>query len=168
MNVQELFSGHTDTPLTGEGHNQAKKAGEKARQAGLNFDIIISSPLQRAHHTAKHIAEAVGYPADRIELSDLLKERHFGSLEGLHRDHKVFDRYLEDESSIDHHEEVESLEDLHARAERTLEYLQSLKHDTVLIVTHGGFGRALYRVINDLPLDARDIRYQNAELVRFI
>ena len=70
MNVAELASGHTDTPLTPIGKEQATKAGKEARDKGLIFDVILASPLERAHHTAKLVAEHSGHSENLIELHD--------------------------------------------------------------------------------------------------
>jgi probable phosphoglycerate mutase len=167
MNIRGEMSGHIDTPLTPEGHEQAKRAGQKAREQGISFDIILSSPLQRAHDTAKHIARHVDYDENAIELHDFLKERHYGVLEGS-KSIYVDPRYMIDESVIDKHEGVEPLHEMQERANKAIEHIKSLDHDTVLIVAHGAIGRALYRAVNNLPINKRNIRYKNAEIVRFI
>lgn len=167
LNKVNAMAGHTDTPLTKEGHQQAKLAGQKARERGMSFDIIVSSPLQRAHHTASHVAAAINYPPEQIEINKLFKERNFGSVEGKPIE-KIGVDYVADESAIDHLPKVETLEQLQQRANRALDYLHNLGHDTVLVVAHGSFGRALYRAVNNLPITERNIRYQNAELIRFI
>lgn len=168
MNKQGVFAGSTDTPLAPEGHEQAKIAGQHARTQGLSFDVIVSSPLQRAHHTAQHVATHTEYPHDKIILDDRFKERNYGVLEGGRAKSMIGARYYLDESAIDHHEGVESLQDLQKRADEALAYLQSLDHDTVLVVAHGAFGRALYRAVNNLPITKRDVRYANAEITQFI
>jgi 2,3-bisphosphoglycerate-dependent phosphoglycerate mutase len=169
-NVENRWSGTGDPSLTDKGHRQAQKAGRKAKQQGLSFDIIVSSPRKRARHTAKHIAKQLGYPDDKILIHDLFVERHYGVLEGQVNDpnHGPGTRYFKDESVIDEHEGAETLEELQARANRALEFLKSLDHDTVLVVAHGATGRALYRAVKNLPIETRDIRYKNADLVRFI
>ena len=168
FNLANKFAGTSDTVLTEKGHKQAKQAGKDIQQQGMSFDIIVSSPLKRAQHTARHIASATGYPRAKIELNPLFQERHYGSLEGMNAKTVLGARHFFDESAIDDHEEVETLQDFQQRATRALEYLRSLDHETVLVVAHGAFGRALYRAINDLPITERDIRYKNAELVKFI
>ncbi|MGI9027706.1 MAG: histidine phosphatase family protein [Candidatus Saccharimonadales bacterium] len=168
MNTQGAWSGHSDTPLTDEGHEQAKLAGKLAKKEGLAFDIIISSPLQRAHHTAKHVAAHVDYPHEKIVLSELFKERNYGVLEGQSAKTEIGQKHVIDESYIDVHPNVESLQQMQDRAYRALEHLRSLDHETILVVSHGSFGRALYRAVNDLPITERNIRYANARLVKFI
>lgn len=168
MNKLKRWSGHIDTPLAPEGHEQAKKAGLQATEQGLRFDIIISSPLQRAHHTAQHIATHTGYPHEKIVVHDLFKERHFGSLEGMPAFTLGTTKYLLDEAAIDSQDNAESLKDLQKRADKAYAYLQNLDNDVILVVAHGAFGRALYRSVHNLPLTKRNIRYKNAEIVRFL
>lgn len=168
MNKLKRWSGHIDTPLAPEGHEQAKKAGLQAKGQGLYFDVIVSSPLQRAHHTAQHIATHIDYPHEKIIVHDLFKERYFGSLEGTPAFTLGTAKYLLDESAIDSQGDAESLESLQKRADKAFLYLQSLDNDAILVVAHGAFGRALYRSVHNLPLTKRNIRYKNAEIVRFI
>lgn len=167
MNKQGTWSGHTDTPLAPEGHEQAKRAGLQAKSQGLAFDIILSSPMQRAHHTAQHLATHTSYSHDDIVLLDLLKERRFGSLEGT-RNIQAGAEYLLGEKHIDKYPNVESLQDLQKRADEAYAYLQTLDHNTVLVVAHGAFGRALYRSVNNLPIHTRNVKFQNAEIVKFL
>lgn len=154
-------------PLTPKGREQAKKAGQKAREQGLVFDAIISSPLSRAHETAKHVASVLDYPHDEIILSDRFIERNFGKLEGR-KDLVAGTKYFIDESAIDPYDGVERLQDLQKRMDDFLAYLHSLPQDTILVVGHGGSGRALRRAIRKEPLGKRGKGLGNAELVRFI
>lgn len=167
MNTQGVWSGHTDTPLTEKGHEQAKTAGIQAKKQGLAFDIIISSPLQRAHTTAKYVATHTNYPHEAIVLHDNCKERNFGSLDGR-RSLKIFSEYALGEHHIDKYPDVEPLAALQKRADALYNHVQSLDHETVLIVAHGAFGRALYRSVNNLPMEHRMIRFKNAEIIRFV
>ena len=54
-NVQEIWSGSTDTPLHTEGRAQAKAAGQKAKK--LKIDLVVSSPMSRAKETAEIICD---------------------------------------------------------------------------------------------------------------
>lgn len=154
-------------PLTPKGREQARRAGQKTREKGLVFDVIISSPLSRALDTAKIVASEIDYPHNQIILSDQFIERDFGKLEGR-RDLVAGTKYFMDESAIDPYDGVEKLLDLQRRMDDFLEYLHSLPEDTVLVVGHGGSGRALRRAILQEPLSRRGKSLGNAELVRFI
>lgn len=167
FNASHVWNGSSDTPLTPKGREQAKRAGQKAREQDLVFDVIISSPLARAHDTAKHVATAIDYPRDKIILHDQSIERDFGKLEGR-KDLVAGTKYFIDESAIDPYDGVESLENLQKRADEFLTYLHSLPHDTILVVGHGGAGRALRRAIQQEPISKRGKSFANAELVRLI
>jgi broad specificity phosphatase PhoE len=69
-------TGRTDVPLTPAGKEQARALG--ALLAGVSFDRVLSSPLDRAFSTAR----LAGF-ADRVERSDALLEMDYGEYEGL-------------------------------------------------------------------------------------
>ena len=166
-NKKGVWSGSVNTPLSPEGHEQAKHAGQLAREQGIVFDVVLSSPLDRAHHTAQHISRETSYPIQDIILHKDLRERHFGVLEGTNSA-DVFEQYLKDEAAIDLYKDVERLVDMQWRAQQVLEYLHTLPHDTVLVVAHGAFGRALRRAINKDPLHERLQPIPNAQIIKFI
>jgi probable phosphoglycerate mutase len=68
-------TGRTDLPLTSEGERQA----ERLRQllAGQEFDLVLTSPLQRARRTC----ELAGLAAEAVIEPNLL-EWDYGSYEG--------------------------------------------------------------------------------------
>jgi 2,3-bisphosphoglycerate-dependent phosphoglycerate mutase len=167
MNTGNLWSGSTDTPLTEHGHEQAKLAGKFAQEQGFQFDLIISSPLRRAHHTAQHVADSINYPHQNILLHEGLKERDFGSLEGK-KYAPYTAKYLLGEHHLDVHEGVEALADLQKRMDAFHEYLRTLPHDTILVAAHGASGRALYRSVKGLPITHRNTRFKNAEIHKFL
>lgn len=154
-------------PLTAKGRAQAQLAGQKARNAGLSFDLIVSSPLSRAHDTAQYIASELAYPHDKIILNDQFIERDFGKLEGR-RDLVAGTKYFIDESAIDQYDGVEKLADLQKRIDDFLTHLHTLRQDTVLVVGHGASGRALRRAIQKEPLSKRGKAFDNAILVRLM
>lgn len=171
MNTQGLSSGHTDTPLTEVGINQAVNAGKRAKEQGIKFDAIISSPLQRAHHTARHVASAIDHPLELIEIHENLKERNFGALEGKNMtDDFGIDLayYYENPKSVDHIKDIETIQQLHERAQEVYEYLKSREEENILVVGHGAFLRSLQRVISNLPFDAPVQPFDNAQIVKLI
>jgi broad specificity phosphatase PhoE len=77
-NVRHQLAGHTDVPLDPLGQSQARQVGDRMRSETLQ--AIITSPLQRALHTA----EAIGVHHNLVPHEDhRLKEMHFGVAEGL-------------------------------------------------------------------------------------
>jgi broad specificity phosphatase PhoE len=172
-NVNHIWSGQVETKLTDNGKYQAKQAGKDLSQRLPHIDLIISSPFERTYHTASIIAEEIGYPIANIQKNELFIERSFGVLDGTsnvdyHKTHTFKD--------IDHEEGVETVADLHERAEQALKYLMSLEnYETILVVSHGAFGRALQRVIKRMPHtdeydDKRrnELRLGNAEIVELL
>jgi len=157
MNVQQIYSGQTETSLTEEGRRQAKEAAKKAKNLGI--DYIISSPLSRALETASIIAKSIGYPLKDIHTNSLLIERSFGQLEG-----KPWDPDIDMDGIAD----VESIDSMLERAKLVLEFLKTVPADTILIVAHGQIGRAIrHHLLEDFPFDYIN-RLENAELVRWL
>jgi broad specificity phosphatase PhoE len=69
-------TGRTDLPLTSEGEDNATSLGR--RLAGVEFAIVLSSPLRRALDTCRR----AGFAED-VEVTDLLLEMDYGDYEGL-------------------------------------------------------------------------------------
>lgn len=157
LNVQGLIAGHTETPLTEEGRRQAKDAGELARN--YHIDLIVSSPMDRALETAQIIAKALSYPEQDILINNLLIERDFGALEG-----KLWTPDL----NMDGISDLETDNTLIGRAHLALKWLETLDEDNVLVVSHGGFGRALRAAIRaEKALDPHD-RLENAQIHQWL
>lgn len=167
MNKVSVWSGSPDSPLAPEGREQAKQAGQKAKAQGFEFDLIISSPRQRAYDTAKYVAAAVGYPIDKILVMEEIVERDFGSLEGR-RDLVAATHYALKESAIDKHEGVEKLDTLQKRADDFYDFVCDRPEEVILVAGHGAFGRALYRKINNKPMSYRFKIYKNADMERLV
>jgi broad specificity phosphatase PhoE len=66
----------TDLPLLEKGREQAAEVADKL--AGLEFSLVLCSPLRRARETC----ELAGF-GDRAELDDDLREWNYGDYEGL-------------------------------------------------------------------------------------
>lgn len=160
MNVLSVFAGRTDTPLTEEGRRGALQAGKENH--GIEIDIIIASPLSRAHQTAQLFAEGAGLPLEIIQTSDLLLERDFGSLENTPWTAEVSRNLFNDNLP----EGVETWDTMLARAQQLLDYVNKLPVDNVLLVGHGGIGRALRSLVE--PEADTHAGIPNSELVRWI
>jgi 2,3-bisphosphoglycerate-dependent phosphoglycerate mutase len=79
---ENRFAGWLDTPLTAKGHEDAQRAGERLRYAGLEFDACFTSRLLRAEQTLREICTSVRIDEGRIERDWRLNERHYGALQG--------------------------------------------------------------------------------------
>lgn len=164
-NKAGIWSGHSETPLSREGREQARRAGRKAKD--LSIDLIISSPLGRARETADIIAGEIGYPEDKIVVSELLKERSWGDLEGT--PHSNADG-IED---LDMVPNIETSVQLISRAEKALRFLEGLPDEHILVVSHGTFGRALrHHILEDMPFVNKSgvagVTLPNGEVIQWI
>lgn len=77
-NVQHRFAGATDVPLDELGRKQAGQVASRFQY--IEIDQIVSSPLQRAHYTARQIGAITGHTP---LLMDGLREMNFGDAEML-------------------------------------------------------------------------------------
>jgi len=59
-------------PLNKRGQRDAPQMGRRLRDKGVVLDRILSSPARRAQNTAELVAQAVGYPVERIEQTQSL------------------------------------------------------------------------------------------------
>jgi uncharacterized phosphatase len=158
LNVAGKYAGTLDTPLVKAGQDQARLAGQQAKK--LNIDYIISSPLSRALDSAKIIAEVIHLPTLSIEVNSLLVERHYGVMEG---------QPWNPDLDVDGVADVETIDNLLKRAQLALQHIESMAATNVLVVSHGGFGRALRLVINPaIPFNDPNSPFKNAEIVRLI
>jgi len=77
-NVSGIWHGSTDTPLTEVGHHQAGNLAAHFHRVMIP-DVIYASPLQRAHNTAKAIADIHNLS---VNLDPRLAELSLGEWEG--------------------------------------------------------------------------------------
>jgi probable phosphoglycerate mutase len=72
------YQGRSDTPLSETGHEEARRLAERLR--GESLAAIYTSPLCRAHETARHIARF--HPQAPFQTDERLSEIGFGAWEG--------------------------------------------------------------------------------------
>jgi uncharacterized phosphatase len=160
-NIDGVWTGRIDTPLTTDGRKQAKSAARSIKK--LNIDYIVSSPLSRARETAEIVAKGIGYPIQDIHINKMFIERHFGELEG-----RAWNPDLDLDGIVD----IETKDTLLERAHLALEFIKTLEAENILIVSHGSFGRAMRHLAtgqiyhhNHVPEDAK---IPNAKVVCWI
>ncbi|HEX3626598.1 MAG TPA: phosphohistidine phosphatase SixA [Verrucomicrobiae bacterium] len=66
------FTQDSDRPLTSKGKRQMRKSAAAMKQMKLRFDLILSSPYERARKTAEIVAEELKLKK-RLKLTDALK-----------------------------------------------------------------------------------------------
>lgn len=98
-NLYNIFTGWTDVDLDDEGKYEALHAGHILREEGFQFDIVYTSVLRRAIHTAWHTLDVL----DQIYLpfvkSWKLNERHYGFLQGKNKS-ETTEQYGKDQVHI--------------------------------------------------------------------
>ena len=137
FNRDRRLQGQIDIPLNNTGRRQAAQLARSIVQDAP--DVIVSSPLSRAHDTALAVAEVcdLGVTTDAAFL-----ERGFGQWEGL-RDEEIKERWPHEHAQLRAHQPVEGLgvEDRPVVAARVADAARALVAEhpdrTVMVVAHG-------------------------------
>lgn len=142
-NREGLLQGHTDIPLNEGGRKQVHDTVQKLVSTGIKIDLILSSPLQRAHESAGIAASQLEYPPENIVVEPMLIERSFGVGEGM----KLAER--DQEFPDQDYPGMEPQTDLIKRAGTVFEkivntYIESENISNILLVAHGA---VLYAVL---------------------
>jgi 2,3-bisphosphoglycerate-dependent phosphoglycerate mutase len=82
-NKENRFTGWVDVPLSAEGEQEARRAGELLRAEGLSFDHAYTSALKRAIKTLWIVLEELDQAWIPVTRSWRLNERMYGALQGL-------------------------------------------------------------------------------------
>jgi probable phosphoglycerate mutase len=149
--LEKRHTGRTDLPLTPDGREQAN--GLVAQLAGLRFDAVFVSPLQRARETC----ELAGFGARAVVDPDLI-EWDYGDYEGF--------------TSAEIQQQMpgwnlfrdgviggETIDDVAARAERVIQRVRSIDGDVLLF----GHGHQL-RILTALWLEFPAVAAQHLQL----
>lgn len=121
-------SGHTDLPLTPQGEDEARRLGQ--RLAGIKFDHVFTSPLQRARRTC----ELAGF-ADQAEVDPDLIEWDYGQFEGLTSE-EIRQQRPDWELFRDGCPDGESPAHITARVDRVITRLRGFQEGRVLLCAH--------------------------------
>ncbi len=170
-NVNGILNGRRDQPLTDLGLTQAGTLAHEVKNAGISFDAVYSSPLQRAYKTAEIIADVLGI-AKPIVMHDLI-ERDFGVMTGklvkdipalcapniIQADPICY--FLSPEGA-------ETFPQLVARGKKIIaEVRQRHAEGSILLVSHGDIGKMIYAAYYDLSWNAvlTQFHFGNSELL---
>ena len=82
-NLENLFTGWRDVPLTAQGEAEAVAGGAVMAEAGLRFDVAHTSVLTRAVITNHLALSEMGQVWLPVQRHWRLNERHYGALQGL-------------------------------------------------------------------------------------
>ena len=84
-NLENLFTGWHDVPLSPHGVEEAVEAGRLMKEAGLSPGVVHTSVLVRAIETADLALGEMGLTWIPVRRSWRLNERHYGALQGLNK-----------------------------------------------------------------------------------
>lgn len=144
-NVQGKFQGQIDTKLNEKGLKQVKQAYEKLKNT--QFDLVVSSPLDRAVQTAKIVRKK-----DKIILENRLIERSFGKLEGQFS----IPNY---EEMIDYYN-IETMNSLFYRVYSFLDEIKNYNYNKILLVTHEGVAQIIQCYFEGIPDKDMQLKYR--------
>ncbi len=81
-NAKNLFTGWVDVDLNDTGQDEARRGGELLADQGLLPDVVHTSVLTRAIHTAQITLDVLDRSWLPVRRSWRLNERHYGALQG--------------------------------------------------------------------------------------
>jgi 2,3-bisphosphoglycerate-dependent phosphoglycerate mutase len=81
-NAKNLFTGWVDVALSEKGVSEAKRGGELLKEKSLLPDVVHTSLLKRAIHTANYALAEMDRDWIPVRRSWRLNERHYGALQG--------------------------------------------------------------------------------------
>lgn len=147
-NLAGIMQGHLPGKLSEEGKIQAKKLARRLKDEKI--DVIYSSDLARTVDTANEIA--FFHKETPLLLTAELRERKHGEFEGKKRGELNEEKVSQFRSITTAPKSGESWLQVYERAQLFLDKLiHKHKNQTVLIVSHGGFIRAMVCVIKNQP-----------------
>ncbi|HXC94276.1 MAG TPA: histidine phosphatase family protein [Edaphobacter sp.] len=81
-------------PLDKEGKKQCLQLAHVLNELGVQFDLIISSPLKRCLQTASLVGTETGYEAQILQSNALAPSANFKEFQKLLRDHSTAENLL--------------------------------------------------------------------------
>ncbi len=144
-NVENKICGATDIDLTEKGFQQAEQAAENILRQELKIDMILSSPLKRAYHTAQVISERTGIP---LKAEPRLTEQNFGKWEGTARDGEDF--RIAKTHFIESWDGGESMLKTTHRVYSLLDEITSQEETVYLLAAHNGLARIIQSYFHDM------------------
>jgi len=165
-NAQGRIQGHLDSPLNEEGLAQALLLGDRLAREPIAH--VYSSDLGRALQTVQPLADRSGLP---VRTDMRLRERNLGVFQGLTgaECERRFPEHYARFRARDPDHVMPGGESARHVYERVCEVFTVLARQHIgarlVVVTHGGVLDALYRFVQDVPLDRRrDFTIFNASL----
>lgn len=160
-NLYKIYS-NEDEDLNETGIKQAENLKDKIKN--IQYDVIISSPLLRAKHTA----DIINIKKKDVIIDKRLKERDPGSLNGQPIDATDREEYWNYYSKIQYGTS-ENMEYLFSKVKEFLDDLKNKEYENVIIVAHSGISKAFYAYFNGIPKDGRflNLGLKNTEIKEY-
>lgn len=150
-NIEGRLQGQEDVEMNETGRLQAKAIADYLKRE--KWDIVVSSPLQRAKESAQIISDELGL--GRVNIVSDLKERSYGSAAGMLPD----ERRLKFPDGIP---DQEAFDDLRERAFDAINSIAEFYYgDKVIVVSHGGLINSILYTISDGEFGSYKTRLQN-------
>lgn len=147
-NAHDTISGATDIALSAEGICQAQALAEACAAKG-DIDRIIASPMIRAQHTARIVAERLKL---FVQTDERLREWDYGSFEGKSRHTPGFP-----EAKAAWGCKMPGGESVFQIVQRTYNVIDDVKRlypeENVLLVCHGGICRVIDSYFYDMTTE---------------
>lgn len=150
--IENRYGGSADFDLTEKGRGQVSEIAKKISSLNEKFEIILSSPLLRAFQTAEVISKELNL---EVEVFEYLKERNLnGVLTGLTRSEakEKYPEVVEIHNRWEYVDGSEREEDFNIRVRNAIKYLQKMKYESVIAVTHGLFLKAFFKEMMDMDI----------------
>jgi broad specificity phosphatase PhoE len=154
-NIDLRLQGTTDIPMNEVGIEQVVQAAEHLDE---DWDVLLSSPLGRAKHTAELLRGRLKHL--EVVEEQLLLERAFGVGEGF-----TYAQWQEKFANLDEIPGAEPRANVEERARRLLEHVKTeYAGARVLAVSHGALIRFVLSEVTDGMVPPAGERLQNASL----
>lgn len=147
--------GSIDIPLNETGISQALAVADLL--GGDKWDVVVSSPLQRAFETAVQIMDRLGFETNDIIIDPRLRERFFGDAEGISLNER---RTRWPDKVWPNAETPELMDTRTGGAIHDIAAQHAGKR--IVLVAHGGWIRSVLRVVSENDPSIEDVVIPNA------
>ena len=142
-NKGKKFQGRANPPLIEEGLQQAQNLAGVFED--VPFESIYCSPLERAVQTATPLAESKNL---KIRFNEKLIDRDLGGLTGKsYEDIDDVELYLLNRGLEQEVKGLESVEDVHKRAQEFLEQIIETEEENSVVVTHSPIIQSFCKIV---------------------
>lgn len=162
-NDLKIIQGTTDIDLNESGIEETRKLANMLDISKI--DICICSSLTRTRKTAEILTQG----KIKIIYDDLIVERGYGDYEGEKIDMELIAKQWDYKLNNASHN-IESIKNCLKRAEKFINKIKKEYNDkSILIVTHGGFMKALHFVIEGYDENTNFLSFyaQNSEIYEY-